>query len=50
MTRKDYILIARVIRESSSIEEIIKKFCEELKRENPAFNKERFQDEVGKKD
>jgi len=46
MTKKDYILLARVIKKSSgksyAICELVKELCEELKKDNSKFDSDRF--------
>ena len=42
MHRKDYELIAKVLRNSWSISDVVEKLIPELARDNPAFNEEKF--------
>jgi len=42
MSKKDYVLIASVIRDSSTLEEFVDKLLPELKLDNDNFNSEKF--------
>ena len=52
MTRKNYIMIAKIIKDSTTLdsygdvivhkEDLINDLCYELKKDNSAFNKDRF--------
>ena len=52
MHRKEYILIAKVIKELNFIESlreiIISAFCSALKEENASFNEQKFRDYISK--
>jgi len=44
MTKKDYELIARCIKHSINMQDLIERLCFELKMDNPHFDPNRFKD------
>lgn len=44
MTKKDYVILARAVKEAKNKKEVIENLCKELAKDNDRFNTDRFKE------